>query len=342
MFKKLNKLILNSQRILITSHISPDPDAYCSALLLGRTLKLNFPKIKTEVVLEETATNLKFLQEANTVKHTALLAAVKKFKPDLLIMLDGNNYERFSRLESVPLRQYVRTNKVKTVIIDHHEKFGADKVDLYIHRGSPATTQDVYWLCFEELGLKKPIGFQDTTMMGILSDTGRFLYQNKLHRETYKITSELLDAGVNIEALTNRMSQYSIARMSVISELSANLSQNRQYSYSLISDGFARSWRKDQTELKAGCEAFVNIFIRNIEGRIWGFVVYPDLQKGGGFYGVSLRSINGTVDVSKIAKILGGGGHKPAAGASFAARNAKNAARTVQQAIAKAYPSLVE
>jgi nanoRNase/pAp phosphatase (c-di-AMP/oligoRNAs hydrolase) len=52
-----------------------------------------------------------------------------------------------------------------------------------------------------------------------------------------------------------------------------------------------------------------------------------------GLYGVSLRSVNGTKDVSKIANQLGGGGHKGASGARFEAEDIDAALEKVKQVI---------
>ncbi len=337
MIDQLKKLIEQSERIFITSHISPDTDAYCSTWLMASTLARNYPGKKVKAVLEDSASGLDEVNIGSLIEVKPVCEEVAAFKPNLFIMLDGNNYERFSRDNGPQLRSYLAKNKTKTLIIDHHEKVNSAKVDLYINRGSPATSQDVYVLLFEELGLKKPAKYENAVMSGILADTGRFLYQNKLHRETFRITSDLLDRGVNIEALTNKKTQFSRSTMQVVSELSKNLKVTKEYSYSFISDDFTRNWTSDES-IKDGCEDFVNLFIRNIEGRIWGFLIYPDKDKG---YGVSFRTLNGTIDVSKIAKELGGGGHKPAAGARIMASTAMEAIKMVQRAIAKTYPQNV-
>ena len=48
---------------------------------------------------------------------------------------------------------------------------------------------------------------------------------------------------------------------------------------------------------------------------------------------VSLRSVYESTDVSQIANKLGGGGHKPAAGAKIEAKNLEEAIQKVQDAI---------
>ena len=50
---QFKELVESANRILVTSHISPDPDAVCATLLVGRTLKLNFSDKEIRMVLEE-------------------------------------------------------------------------------------------------------------------------------------------------------------------------------------------------------------------------------------------------------------------------------------------------
>lgn len=333
---ELKKIIENLQRIVITSHISPDPDAITSVLLLGTTLKTNYPKKDLIMALEEEPEGLDFLVSYKDIKFGSLFGTVKETKPDLFIMLDAVNYERCSRTDGDKIRQYLTDNNVKTAIIDHHELAGKDDTDVYIYQGSPATTQDVYEVLFDHLKLQKPEGYAQTTMLGIYSDTSAFKYLNERHEATFKIVNELLDAGVKIEDLTYKLNQYNEDQMRAIAELAKNVTHQDDYTYSFISNEFIAKWQADDNSmasLNSAVGAFINDFIRNINARNWGFVVYQNPLAGESIYSVSLRSRSGVKDVSQIANKLGGGGHKPAAGAKIKASSVEEAIQKVHQAI---------
>ena len=136
---KFKKIIDSTPRILVTSHISPDPDALASVLLLGTTLKLNYPDKDVLMILEEEPEGLEFLTGYKEVKFQSLIDALNSHKPDLFILLDAVNYERCSRNDGDAVRRYLKDNKVATAIIDHHEPTGKDDTDVYIHQGSIAT-----------------------------------------------------------------------------------------------------------------------------------------------------------------------------------------------------------
>lgn len=339
MHEQLAQLIQSAKKILITSHTAPDPDAVCSALLMGATLTKNYPDKSVVVNLEEKPSrSLDFLPGYEILKFGSLLQQVQEYSPDLLIIVDANRYDRCTRLDGNALNKYVSEHKdvLKTIIIDHHEPDDKDQADLYINQGNPAATQDVYELCFDQLGLEKPDGYEVIAMLGIIADTARFKYTNPRHRETFKVVSELLDAGASIEQLENKLNQYTEDQMKALAELAANLTSASDYSYAFISDDFAKNWQeqgKAIEDFKVGCEIFTNDFIRNVDSRAWGFVIYQDLSAGQEVYGVSLRSVGPAKDVAAIALKLGGGGHKAAAGAKIKAGSVQEALELVKNAI---------
>jgi phosphoesterase RecJ-like protein len=336
MKERLKQLIESAGTIFITSHISPDPDALSSLLLMGTALKRNFAGKEIYMVLEEEPIGLESFEGYKSIEFGPVLTALKSHKPDLLILLDGNNFGRFSRADGEKIRRFVEENDIRTVIIDHHEPDGKDEVDLYINQGSPASVQDVYEILFDRLGLDKPDGYARTTMLGLYADTGGFTYENKRHKETLKLADKLIGAGVSVEEISNLINQYSVEDLRVLAELAANTRHEDGYNYSFIRDEFVADWimsGKTGAQLHKGTEAFVNNFVRNIGGRKWGFITYKNILEAGDIYSASFRAVNGTKDVSKIASALGGGGHKGASGAKFEAASVSQAIDKIKAAI---------
>ncbi len=336
------QLIKSAQKISVTSHISPDVDGVCSVLLLGKTLKNNFPDQQINMVLEESLPHeLNFLSGYSDITFGNLLDELSSFKPDLLVIVDAAEVKRCSRSDENKLNSLVYGElKAKVAVIDHHPKPESVRAEVYINNFKPATVQEVYELCFEGLKLDKPDGFAQTTMLGIISDTNRFKYANPDHRNTFRIVSDLIDTGVSIEELENQLDRYSLAQLKVLAHLMQNTADNAKgYTYSFIDDKFAQDWQTDRKavkDYKTASEVFVNQFIRNVGQNNWGFVVYPDLNTPGVSYSVSLRSVSGSKDVSEVAAKLGGGGHKEAAGAKkIQADSITEAIKIVQESISQ-------
>src|SRR5476651_941026 len=224
MSDKFKQLVDDAERILITSHTSPDPDAVASLLLLGTTLQGNYPDKQIQMVLEEEPDGLDFLTGYDTIQLRPLLEASKELKPELVIIVDANNYERVSRHDGIALREYLEQNNTKLAIIDHHLPDDKEDAQVYINSGSLAAVQDVYETCFDQLGLKKPDSYAQTTMAGLYADSGGFAYASSRDDQTFELAGKLVAAGADIEGIKNRLNQYTEDQMKVQGELIANIS----------------------------------------------------------------------------------------------------------------------
>lgn len=334
--KRLRQLLSSADNILITSHISPDPDALSSLLLAGTTLMVNFPKKNIRMVLEEEPRNLKFISDYEKVIFANVYDEFKIFKPNLLIIVDTNNYQRVSRNHGIELRGSVISNKTDVVIIDHHEPDNKDKSQVYINSHSPAAAQEVYQIFYEDMKLKKPPNYAQTAMLGLYSDSGGFMYVRRNYANTFKIATDLIDDGASIEEINNSLHQYTKDDMRTFSELAANVRLEPEYAYSFLRDEFVNQWLKSgktAEELHKATELFINNYVRNIEGRKWGFITYRNELYGPGVYSCSLRSVSGTKDVSRIAAKLHGGGHKPSSGGRIYADKVDDAIAQAKAAI---------
>ena len=334
---KLKELITDSERVLVASHISPDPDAVSSLLLMSTVLQKNFPDKEITAVLEEEPLGLDFLDSYKNIVFTGLAQAIEKQNPSLVILLDGNNFDRASRHEGENVRQMIKSKGIKTIIIDHHELTAKDDCDAFINRHDPATAQTVYELLSKDLGLDMPVSAVQTAMTGYYADTGGFVYlKDGRQSGVFSFVEELISKGADIEAVKNQLEQYSLDDLKVIAELADNAAQTGQYSYSFVSDEFIADWLKDhkQAELQRGTGVFLDSYIRNINGRKWGFIVYRNSLQGENIYSVSLRSVNGVKDVAQIANRFDGGGHKSAAGAKLYAESVAQAVDKIRQSIA--------
>jgi phosphoesterase RecJ-like protein len=330
--QQLKKIIESSDKILVTSHISPDPDSICSILLTGTSLQANFPDKQITIFSEELAEGLEFLDGYSEIQSGDLGDAINRIAPDLIILVDAMNYTRATRGD---VHELLNKN-MDLVILDHHPEVGVAPNKLYINDGYPAAVQQVYETFFHELNFEKPQTYAQTTMAGLYSDTGGFAYLNNQYKKTLVLVAELLETGIKIEKIRHLLHRYSKDHLIVLAELSKNISVFNDCTYSFLTDEFVDEWKKQGksvTVMRTGTKIFTDDFIRNIDGRVWGFLVYPDPIEGEGCYSVSLRSVAGVVDVSVVAAKLNGGGHVSASGARLKAQNINEAIEKIKEAI---------
>lgn len=329
--QKFKELVSGASQILITTHVSPDPDAIASVLLMNTTLKLNFPDKRITAAIEDSPEGLDYLEGHDQLLVKPLNEAINSLQPGVIIIVDAMNLSRCTRQQETKMQP-----DSKLIIIDHHEKQQVQDAALYINNGSPAVAMDIYELLFDQLKLNMPSRAPETAMVGIYADSGGFIYPSARQQAMFKLVARLLQTGVNLELVAHRLNQFNKDHIAVIAELCANISGDSDYNYSFLSDEFINQWdsaNKSSSALHRACGYFVNSFIRNIDSRQWGFIVYKDALEGPGIYSVSFRSINGIKNVSEIASKLDGGGHKAASGARLKASDIKSAIAKIQDVI---------
>ena len=331
--KKLQELIKESGSVLITSHISPDGDSVSSSLLLYQLLRLNHPDKKVSVSMEERPYDLSFLSGYENIEFQPLIEALEKQKPDLLVILDANAIYRVARTPE-KIEQYLGRHKTKLAVVDHHVGISITKFDVYINNSSSAVTLDIYDIFIEKLGYKKPPGYAQIALTGIYTDTGGFVHENlnpSSYEHVFEVIPKLLADGASIESVVNSLNTITGEDMTVLKDLLNNTKYEQDYTYSYVSDSLATN--DNHLSIVRATEIFRSHFLRNIEGRPWGFIVCKDVMGPGQTYSVSFRAQGGTKDVSVLANKLGGGGHKPAAGAKIEAGSVEEAVSIVQAVI---------
>jgi len=335
MEEQLKQLIEQSNSIVITSHIGPDGDSVSSCLFLKMILEKNYPDKQIHISMEEDAPSLAFLEGYSDIKFGNLGAALSEAKPNLLILLDANTIKRISRNPDL-VSQALNAHQTKLAIIDHHEADGRDQSDIYINQGNPAVAQDIYEIFIEKLKLSKPAGYAPVAMVGIYTDTGGFIHQNQNFKNTYRIIGQLVEDGANIELISNKLNRVSQPALAILDNLLANTSEFKGATYSFVDDQIQPD---SKDVLREAVDLYKEAFLRNIGDRTWGFVVYPDVLATNHTYSVSFRALADSMDVSKIAGELGGGGHKPAAGAKVEVNSVSEAVARVKAAIEKSATS---
>lgn len=303
-FEKIIVLINNSQRILITSHRDPDGDSIGSQLALDGFLQ-NFGKLTRIINQGCLPPRYVFLDPQKRIEKFNLGSEEKKidFNPDLVFVLECPSLERLGKVKKiVPVES-------KIVNIDHHpdnERFG---IINYVDSKASAVGEMIY-------SLLKDYDFPISPMMAnqiyaaILTDTGRFRYSNTSAR-CLSICAELIKLGADPKTLTNTIYfNHSLSFLKLLGTILGNLEvRDTGKICSMTID------RRLLSELGVNHQEIEGIvgyslFLSGVEIGL----LFTETEEGK--TKVNLRSQN-DFDVSKLAKIFGGGGHKNAAGCTL-------------------------
>lgn len=288
--EQLKNLIDKADEIGVVSHVNPDGDNLGSSLGLARALR-NYGKSVDVLGHDSVDDYLKFLPDLEYYKNDY------KDSYDLLLILDASEFDRIGDA------QPVARNSKKTAVIDHHLG-GKITSDLnIIHPDAPATCQLIYEIV-DRLDLPLDEKTASLLFTGIVTDTGRFMYYGT-NRETFDIAGKLIDAGADKDFIYQALYQNKpIKTLKFETDLIANAEfiDNKVFA-------IASKEKVDEFGVQMGDSEHVVNILRDLEGIEVSMLLK---EYGNGEYKVSMRSKG--IDIAKVARENGGGGHINASG----------------------------
>lgn len=289
--KEVAKRLKAAKKIIVTAHVIPDGDAVGSSLALYRMLRALGKDVR--VFIDDTIRkNLETLPDFDHIEQST---DGEKLEADLVVILDT----QLDRIGGV--RQ--ATEGLPLLNIDHHVTNQGKGVDLYLDADAAATCEIIFELS-KVLKVKLDRDTATCLYTGIATDTGFFNYANT-RPSTLRAAAELLEAGVEPHKVSEQIEKKPLA--DVVGECEA------LKTLKIFFEGKAAGLFIDEELSKKieSTEGFIDL-IRIIDGVEVAFLLHCKAEN---FCRVSMRSK--TVDVSKIASALGGGGHIRAAGCSI-------------------------
>lgn len=301
-YDKLNLLIGESKKILITSHENPDGDALGSMLSLGLGLR----KINKEAVFyikDGVPETLEFLSHSDEIVNS-LDSLSGPF--DIAFALDCTSTSRAGK----EFKEYAKSENCKNVvIIDHHLTTGSE-ADLHILDSTASSTGLIIYRILKFLDIEIDESISLNIYTTILSDTGSFNYSNT-NSETFRVAAELVDCGADPAQISQALYESEPLRKIELLKLvipSLEITEDKTIASIIVN----KSMFYETKTTKEDTEGMVNI-PRSIKGVE---VAMMFRENGEEDWKLSLRS-RGRVNVAKIAESFGGGGHARAAGCSI-------------------------
>ncbi len=230
--------------------------------------------------------------------------------------LDLNNYALIISVDFADLKMLGFTEtqlstllKKKIINIDHHPtNHGFGKINV-IEPTAAATTELLFYF-FEDLDIPYDKNIATCLLTGIIHDTGSFAHLNTT-RSVIEISARLLIKGARLKTITSASLNKSLPTLKLWGIALSRLTHHPACGLSttiLTQNDLADSGSNDEAT-----EGIAN-FLNNLSGAKAIMVLKEDTD--GNIKG-SLRTTTPGVDVSRLAGLLGGGGHKKAAGFSI-------------------------
>lgn len=296
LFAQAYSLIKSSRNILILTHDKPDGDAIASACLMAEALDLAKKKFFLYAP-EPVASQFNFLPHWEKFKSQP-----DNFNFDLIIVLDCGSIERTKLSKQIA----ARSSGQLVLEIDHHPKI-KDYADLEIRDSRASATAEILYYFLKANKIKINKNLANCVLTGIMTDTGNFIYPST-SPQTITIASEMLAKGARLpQIMENTWRNKSLISMKTWGKAMSNLQVNEQYNFAFTALKAADVGPEVSEEDLEGMSGFLS----NLD-KVNGLLLLREL--GNGKIKGSLRTSKPNIDVSRLARVLGGGGHAKAAG----------------------------
>jgi bifunctional oligoribonuclease and PAP phosphatase NrnA len=291
-------------KFLCVTHEHPDGDALGSLIAMRETLAA----LGKDALMYVDPDEFPLPYEYRFLTLEGLVGVIPDdLRERTLVVLDCGNLDRNPFAASLD----GDGERPRILNIDHHHdntRFG--EVNLVVDDAS--CTAEIVWELMGDLGVEPTQRIAEALYVGLVTDTGRFMYKNT-GAKAHRMAAGLIDAGVDAFDVYRRIYEgVPEGKLLLLGRALARIERPDGGALTLT-----RLTAEDFAEAHAE-ESFsegVIDHLRALEGVKVAALVRDRLGPGQeGKRKVSLRASDEAIDVSVIARSVGGGGHRQAAG----------------------------
>jgi phosphoesterase RecJ-like protein len=294
--------LLAAEKLVVVTHENPDGDALGSLIAMQEILSA----LDKDSAMFIDASEFPLPYEYSFFPLPGLINT----PPDdldrrTIVFLDCGNLERN------PAEAFRRPGGHILNIDHHHDNTRFGTVNLVAPEAS--CTAEIVWDLMHALGVTPTVTIAEALYVGLITDTGRFMYENTSAR-AHLMAAELIDAGVNVRQIYRRV--YEDLPYGKLALLARGLAKVERYDGGRLTLTELSSGDFEESGAEESYSEGVVDHLRALQGTAVAALVRDRLGDTDGMRKVSLRSNDDRVDVSAIARAQGGGGHRAAAGFS--------------------------
>lgn len=307
--KSFFEIIDSSNKVVITSHMSPDDDSIGSVLLMKNILIERFPSKNICIIYTgQKVERYSVFNGFETIEWVDDIADHIK-NVDTLVTLDASNWRRFSKspeeLATIP----------KRIGVDHHASEPDQYTILFKDETASSNTELMYRIFVEKTSYSKEMA--EYILLGINGDTGGFAYIEPNKADVFILVKELIEkVGMSIDLFRSRYMAIPHKVIPLLQELVKNTTYKTIGNWPPVQFTFIKNIDSYSDEdMSAASHIYMGQYLPRVEGYSWGFVVTPRSDMTCRMSG---RSLAGSVDTRTFHEALGiGSGHIRASGGYF-------------------------
>ena len=289
--KKIYEQIKKFDTIYIARHIGPDPDAISSQIALRDSIKLTFPEKKVYAI-GSSVSKFKYIGKLDKIDDNI------SYENSLIITLDVPNKFRVDGISVDNFKHVVK--------IDHHpyvEEFS----DLEYIDVDSCSTGEILLDLINNTKLKMDASIARCLLIGIISDSNRFLFKPCDYKILYKVADVIRIYKLNIQDIYNQIYLRPISEIRLMGYIDSNIKVTKnKLAYIILENDIVSSFGADASSASNMVNELSNID----EFLVWLFVTYDEKNE---VFKISIRS-RGPV-INELAQKYNGGGHIYSSGA---------------------------
>jgi phosphoesterase RecJ-like protein len=301
--RDLDALIRAHQHFLHVTHVNPDADGIGSALAMSRWLR-QLGKTSRVVVPSPVPKRLQFLANGQEIGVATEASPVAIPGDAVVLVYDISTLSRLGVLEA-PVRDF----QGPRVVLDHHDG-DVEFESLALVDPSAGATAQVVFEILEAAGVPLTMDLALPLYVALISDTGSFNY-GKTSPRSHEMAARLLAAGVKpLDVHGQLEGTRSLASLRALGEVLAAIEidgQDSRLAHATLPHDLLHNGGSEP--LDAGDLVKSTISLEGVQAGVLFVQASPTSTR------LSFRS-KGDVSIVEIAKSLGGGGHRNAAGAT--------------------------
>lgn len=302
-WKSIAETIENADCILLSTHENPDGDGLGSAAAMYHYLK-GAGKDCRMIHVSDLPVEYRFLDKVGLFEtYKPELHDDWISKINLALIFDVGDYRRLGTIG-----EKLAENKIPTFNIDHHPDVGDGYFTRDIINTSAAATGEMIFDFLQTIGAEMSLDICEGLYTAIMTDTGSFRHNNT-NVKCHEIAIVCLRAGVKTSRIYQQVYESSSrGRIRLLGKILDSL----EFSES----GEVAWFTLDRNNLDQAGASMKDVdgftdFVRTIRGVEVAIMVF---ENGTDICRLNFRS-KGKYVINDIAKSMGGGGHKYAAGA---------------------------
>jgi phosphoesterase RecJ-like protein len=293
----------SAEKFILVTHENADGDALGSLVAMQEVLRA----LGKDSVMFMAADEFPLPYEYRFFVLDGLVSVVPEDVVDrTIVFLDCGNIDRNPAHE-------LKRDGAHILNVDHHHdntRFGT--VNHVVPEAS--CTAEIVWDLMEPLGVEPTLPVAEALYVGLVTDTGKFMYENTGTR-AHEMAAELIGTGVDVHEIYKRL--YEGIPYGKLELLARGLANVERYDDGRVTLSHLSASDFHETGAEENYSEGVIDHLRSVEGTAAAALVRDRLGKGQeGMRKVSLRASDDRIDVSQIARAKGGGGHRQAAGFS--------------------------